>query len=462
MKARKYLLLTAFLLGIFFTRFFNIEKTSRFTRDESYNLWQMKRIWVEKDLTLIGPMDPSLSVIHPSLMFYILLPFAIVGNFTPVSPAIGTAFMSLLTAILFLFLVKKINKDFLILIGVLLVVWIPFVESGRWAWNPHLVPLMTTLALILVKHKNNLSKIFSGIFLGLSFHLHFFTAIASGIFMVLKKNLLIFLGFVLTIIPFVVFDLTHPPGLFFGHYLRNNMVLSGSSKGLENLVNLLIISFKGSLSYISQLELLAIPIVVLILILVIYDFKKKKSNLIYFLPVIAQVSAISSLPRFENRYFLLASVFFLVWLIQPRPKIYTNIAKVIITLMVIGSLLTQRDILTSPSLPPGTYVARVATEFIADSVSENEHKNINLAVLASPDQNPYGAIYRHTLEIKNLKILAENQYDITDNLFVITTSGEEAVRGDPSNIMQGFRKGKLRESFEIPQSPWKIYLFNRN
>ena len=111
----KVLLFVLFVIAVLFTRYYNIEKTTRFTRDESQNLVDIHRIFVDKEITLIGPIDVTKTIIYPSLTFYMLLPFAFLGNFEPASPAYGTAFFGILTAFIILYLTKIINRNLVIL-----------------------------------------------------------------------------------------------------------------------------------------------------------------------------------------------------------------------------------------------------------------------------------------------------------------------------------------------------------
>ena len=77
-----------------------------------------------------------------------LLPFAILGNFDPVSPVWGSAFWGIITALLLVFLIKKFNPKYTMLTAVLTLVWFPLVETSRWAWNPNLIPLWSVLGII--------------------------------------------------------------------------------------------------------------------------------------------------------------------------------------------------------------------------------------------------------------------------------------------------------------------------
>lgn len=461
-------LFTAFLI---FTRFYNLPSTSRFTRDESSNLVDIHRIYVDRDLTLIGPVDVANTIIYPSLTFYMLLPFAILGNFTTYSPGYGTAFYSVLTGLILLIITHKLKFKEIKIAGLLLIVWFPLVESGRWAWNPHLVPFVMTLALYfwLIKKR---CVFLSGILFGLAFHLHYFTIFSFAGFslMVLidsikkkqfKELLLLLAGFALMILPFVIFDLRNPPGLFFGKFLSSNLVSQNAAGEIINLPISFVQNFGKSLMHLTQNIYLAVLVGIIFSALFILDVTYKRKNLLLLVPFLFQILAISFLPNFQGRYLLLGIVFLFLWLIQKRDEISKKMAVCSMLLMIIGGVISMRKVMRESPIPPGAYVVEKASAIISDDINAKDLKNVNVAILASPDPDPLGVTYRHTLLVKGEKILAESQYDITDNLFVITTSDENTVRGDSANVINGFREGKLMSSQKIENTNWKVYLFNR-
>ena len=157
---------------------------------------------------------------------YFLLPFAIVGNFDPTSVFFGAAFWGIITVLVMFLLGKKINNHKKILIAILLLTWFPLLQMGRWAWNPNLIPLWISIGIIFYLRKNLLSFFLSGIFLGLSVHQHYYAIFAIAAFigiaslkLLLKKEFKqlfsLNLGAFIMLVPFVIFDLRHPPGIFF-------------------------------------------------------------------------------------------------------------------------------------------------------------------------------------------------------------------------------------------------------
>lgn len=107
---KKGFLLALLLALLIFSRFYNLDKTARFIWDESSDLVTMHQIFVERNLTLIGPISEDGNKVFGSLSYYMLLPFTVIGKFDPVSPAYGAAFWGVLTGLLIIYLGFKVNK----------------------------------------------------------------------------------------------------------------------------------------------------------------------------------------------------------------------------------------------------------------------------------------------------------------------------------------------------------------
>ena len=472
-RLKVVLVLLGFVFLLCFTRLYNLEVTTRFTRDESQNLVDMHRIFVDREITLLGPIDKSKTIIYPSLTFYLLLPFAALGKFYPQSPAYGTAFFGVLTAGVIIWLIKKINTKLLIWVAILCILWFPLVEASRWAWNPHLVPFFSFLAIVFYLRSGKANKLLSGVLFGLSFHLHYLAVVSFAALAVINlvasfKNkkigeaLCLIFGFVLLILPFVYFDLRNPPGLFFGFFVKHNMVAVNASGEFSSFPESFAANLWLSVRYLTQNTYFAIVMAISVLALIIKDIKNAKQHLIYMVAALTQVAVISFLPGFENRYFLLGLPFFFTWLFIYRDKSVLKIQKIILVVLISGSVLALTSLLTTPNYPPGAYVVGQSTDFIKQAVEKNDLKNVNIAVLASPDRDPFGVIYRHTALVNEVRLLAEDQYEVSDHLFVVTTSGEDAVRGDPANLIDNFRRGKVIASYQVSGGDWRVYLFKRN
>lgn len=469
----KLLLFVLLVLAIGFTRLYNLPKTTRYHHDDSRNLRDMHRIYVTRDLTLIGPISGDKSIIYPSLSFYMLLPFAAIGNFEPTAPPFGAAFYGLLTALLLIYLVRRVNKSFVIPISVLAIVWFPLIDSSRIPWNPHLVPFIQVLAIMAFLKEGKIFKFISGILFGLTFHLHYFSIVGTLIFFALvglsflkekrlKEPVIIGLGFFLTIIPFIVFDLLKPPGLFFGKFLQSNLIRSGFAWEARSFYLSFWNNVQNVLLLLGGNVLFAIILGSIFLYTIWLDIKKKRSSFMFLIPVVGQIAAISFLPEYFDRYFYLTLIFFVVWFVSKRSKKEYVLVVISFVIMFVASINPLKDYLERPTREPSTYTAKEVVNYVSNKTGEDDLKNINIAVLASPDRDPLGGIYRDTLLIKNIDLLLENQFDITDNLFVVSTSEETVVREDPANVMNGFRSGALVDTFNVETTDWRVYLFNRD
>ncbi len=69
-----------YLVILLFTRFYQVAYTARFTQDESGFLVRLHQIYDERKITLIGQVNDQ-GKVFGSLTVYLLLPFAIIGDF---------------------------------------------------------------------------------------------------------------------------------------------------------------------------------------------------------------------------------------------------------------------------------------------------------------------------------------------------------------------------------------------
>lgn len=162
------------------------------------------------------------------------------------------------------------------------------------------------------------------------------------------------------------------------------------------------------------------------------------------------------------RNYFLPLGFFITWLIWPRKGLSKFFSWIIIFCILIAALFTIITQLTETRWDRDIKSTRAITQIIEQQINTDNMKNVNIAVLASLDNNTYGRRYRDLLLIKGVEIKTKYEYFITDNLFVITTADEDTLRQDAAAEMNNFRNGKLEKSWVVPNSPWSIFLFDRN
>lgn len=463
--------LVLLVIALLFSRLYNLDKTARFIWDESSDLVNIHQIFVDKNITLIGPISEDGSKVFSSLTYYMLLPFAIAGNFDPVNTAYGAAFWGILAAILLIYLTYKVNRKLIYLIVPIIILWYPLVETGRWAWNPNLIPFWTTLSIIFFFKKGPLFKFLSGLSIGLSIHLHYlavFSSLGLGIIVLIeaikKKKINEFIAFlvglVLTILPFIIFDLTHAPGLFLSRILYFNN-LGNPSQGASYIQNVIFI-LNSTFQYFTQSVILKILFILTLLSLLIADFKKKSSSLRFAFIFVVQIVGLSFVANFYTHYIIPAIPFFIAYLIYPRKGVSKILSYFILMILIISGVFSFPKQITNVTWESNIAATRFIAKTIDSKITESDMKNINVVVLASPDPNLYGRRYRDLLLIKGVSLRSKNEYEITDNLFVISTETLENVRKDPAYEIKYFNKGPLVEEWVVPQSDWKIYLLNRS
>ncbi|MBI2597477.1 hypothetical protein HYW41_04935 [Candidatus Daviesbacteria bacterium] len=470
----KSFLVLSFLILLIFTRFYNLDRTARFIWDESSDLVRIHQFFLEKKLTLIGPIDETGTKVFGSLTYYMLMPFAVLGNFDPVSTAYGSAFWGIITALLFVYLTFLINKKLTILIALLTLIWFPLIETSRWAWNPNLIPFWVTLSLLFYQLKGRVKTILSGLFLGLTIHHHYLSVFALvgfvGALTVtafakrdLQRVFLITLGIITAVIPFILFDLRHPPGLFVTRIIFFSPY--ESSMSLVPALMKLKIWYEYMLNYYTQLPILSILLGVITPILVITDIKSRSKALIFASAWIAQLIGlifVNNPGKIYYYYVLPSTIFFLVWLIYPRGRKSYLLAISIFVILFIGGSLSIIPKLTRSNWQTDIHSVRQISKAISQRIKTNNLQNVNIAVLSSPDNNTYGRRFRDLLLIDSVHIKTKDEYPLSDHLFVISTKAEQDLRNDPATNINYFRKGKLFEKIEIPGSDWGIYHFSRN
>jgi hypothetical protein len=464
----KIILLALFFIGLVVSRFYNLNKTARFIWDESSDLVNIHQIYVERKLTLIGPISEDGNKVFSSLTYYVLLPFAVVGNFDPVSTAYGAAFWGVIAGLLIFYLVFRVNRKLAWVSVPLIILWYPLVETGRWAWNPNFIPLFVALSLIFYLNKSNLSGFLSGLALGLSVHLHYLAVFASfGFGAVLfaeafkrkdfNKLLMFTLGWTLAILPFILFDLTHPPGLFLSRILYFNY-LGEKLLVFQNLVFVI----NSTFVYFTHSEPLKVGLLVALALLVYFDIKDKSKGIRFAVIFLIQILGLGFVANYYPHYILPAIPFLIIYLFYPRRGFGQILSLTIVGILFVSGVLSFPSQITQTTWEGDIASTRFITNTIAQNISEHALKNNNLAVLGSPDPNTYGRRYRDLLLIKGVDLKTKGEYAISDHLFLITTSPLEAVRNDPAFEISFFKNGNLMGEWRVPESDWKIFLLSRS
>lgn len=447
------------------SRFYNVAFTARFTQDESGFLVRTHQIYEEKKLTLIGQVNEQ-GKVFGSLSVYMLLPFAMAGNFEPQAMFYGAAFWGVVTSIVILGLSYLINRRFLFPVALLTIFWFPLLQSGRWAWNPNFVPLWVSLGLIFYLLKKPWAYFLTGICLGLTVHHHYYAIFAAGFFClitgfkaILRKqyfqSCLIWSGFALALLPFVIFDLRHPPGLFFnGAASQTHPVISLTQFWIDTWELLL---------YLIQVEFLIWLFLLLAVFLFVYDLKNRTKAWLYLSPVLFERLMLWLQAPYFFHYYLVIIPFLIVWIIYPRTKKVFICSYLMLAILIMSGVFRIVTLLLVPPVIPDLPTQVAISKVLSQDITEGLHKNVNIAVLASKDHDVQADRYRDVLLSRdNVRFDSHDEYFHSDHLYVISTANESTIRQDQAPEMHNFQNGLLFKKLDIAKSGWFVYHFSKS
>lgn len=219
--------ITIFLLGLILIgivlRVFRNDQILWFFYDQGRDALIIWDLIYKGKLTLIGPVTGLPGVFLGPFYYYLIAPAYYVGGG---DPAVAASFVSILATlgVIFIYLIgKEINKTAGIFAAILAVFSLNWIKNDRWLSNPaplsFFAPL--TIWMLYLTSKNPVRyALLTGLLLGINLQLEasgsFFTLISAIIWIVITKvfkNIKAILlgvsGFLITLLPQLLFDLRH-------------------------------------------------------------------------------------------------------------------------------------------------------------------------------------------------------------------------------------------------------------
>lgn len=206
-------------------RLYRIREYMSFLGDEGRDMLVVKRMIVNGEFTLLGPITSIGRMYMGPIYYYMISPFLALWNFDPVGPSVMVAILSVLTAFLIYFFCKKFFSVRSGLVAALFYAISPLtILYGRASWNPNVVPFFSMLFILSLSYAALKKKyhlfILAGFSLGILIQLHYvtlllgLTAIATFLFIIrpwppLRYLIAFALSFVLGYSPFLLFELRH-------------------------------------------------------------------------------------------------------------------------------------------------------------------------------------------------------------------------------------------------------------
>lgn len=437
----------------------------------------MQRIYENKKITLVGPISEDNLSIQSSLSYYMLLPFAVAYKFHPIGPTIGTAFYSTLLILVLSFLLNKyFNWSFAVAVLFLTPIF-PLLQAGRWAWNPHYIPFWQASSLLLIvfayKKPYWYWWIPAGLAQGLAIHNHWYSAFTLFAFILIlaiqsirekeyRRVIFFCLGSFLAILPFILFDIRHPPGLFLTRFIYFSPFASMGRQSLDILA--LISRFLNNsfqfLNYFFQNKTITTFMSIPIVVYAVYALIKSSTFLkkLLIIPILLHLFCLSFIgSRVFDHYLLPAVVFFLLFLMIPdKSKKFSKFQFLVLSLIVLFSIRPSITEITKDTWE--TNINR--TNKIVTIISQNiGNQRCNVFVAASPDIYTTGKRYRELLYVKHIPVMGKEEYRDYECLFVISVSSLETIQNDPAYELDLIRKNEPVGIWQIEKTPWIVYKF---
>lgn len=460
-----FLLLSFFVLFLYV---FSLEKNSRFIWDESRALVDMHRIWEQKLITFVGPISQDNLEMFPSLSYYMYLPGAILTQFDPLGPVYMAVLYGLLTwLILTSLIIKTLGTGFKsFLLSLFVATAYPMILVSRWAWNPNLIIFWLSLFIFSLSSKNPLIILLGGLSLGASLYHHYLAAfiVLPALLLLpicyqpdskdrIKNIFLTFFGYLLSMIPFVLFEFKNHFFYNSVHFLsaNNQSFLAFTSNGyLDRLWQALQIfsrMFVPNQNYLIILFLFSI-------LLIYLNFQKDRLLRYAFLVFCLSFLLFGFIPVSYTHYQFAQVPLFCLFLIRFISLSKNILGKTMVAILVLNSLLTGSNLICSYTWEGDITAVRNVTEVIL----QDPEQKTNVAVLGSSDPNTTGQRYRDMVLIEGKTLEDSSHYPQSKVLYIVsTTANQDLIRQDPAWEMESFRGSIISHTWRVSDYP--IYLF---
>ena len=435
-----------------------------FLADQGRDAVIIRRIILFQKFPLIGPPSSIGEVFLGPFYYYLVSPFLWVFHSNPVGLAIGVGLISVGATALIYYLVSKIvSRGVAFIFSLIITFSALFVDIGRFSWNPNPLPYFAfiTLSLFFLSlhgKRKMLYSILFGILFGLSFQLHHLAALLivpvvlyfimflfkKRDFSVIRTSFISGIGFVLTLSPFVIFELRH--NFLNIHNLtslftKQNVVSSGPLTNRFIDVTSAAIQFA---LHISVPTYVACIIAFAVVVLTIHILFKKKENpfitfqLITFISLLFVLSRVNAqaIPHYFHTvymsfYFLLSYILFT--LMKTKFKFISVIG---ILFFIVVQAQSYYFIFGAPSRQYEV-PERVGKE-IATAANG---KRINLTTY--PTDFTSRDCYQYYVELYGGSVVDGASNEVTNTLFVLCDKKPCRIINSDSWNIQMFGKAKI-------------------
>lgn len=131
-----------------FLRLYNLPTSYQFLGDQGRDAITVKRIFIDHDPVLIGPVTSTGNMYLGPLYYYWMLPFLMISYPNPIGPVYAIAVLSILTILAMYAAGKEMFGKWPALLGAAFFTFSYLaVEYGRFSWNPNPAPFVSVMGI---------------------------------------------------------------------------------------------------------------------------------------------------------------------------------------------------------------------------------------------------------------------------------------------------------------------------
>ncbi len=144
-------ILTSIVLLAAFFRLYRVSEYMTFLGDEGRDVIIVRRLLTNFDPILIGPGTSIGNMYLGPIYYYLMAPFLLLANFSPVGPAVFIALLGVATCVFVWFVSREWFGKIAAMIALLLYSISPVVINySRSSWNPNIMPFFALLTIYSV------------------------------------------------------------------------------------------------------------------------------------------------------------------------------------------------------------------------------------------------------------------------------------------------------------------------
>ncbi len=437
---KKYWPIISILILASILRLYKISEYMEFLGDQGRDVTIIKDFWQNGNLFFIGPQTSIGNMYLGPFFYYLIAPFLLIFNYSPVGPAVFIALLNIFTVYLIYFIATRWFDQKTALISSFLFAISPvIIKYSNFIWNPNIMPLFSLLfvyfffesirtkkyhlflyaslsfVMVMNSHYLGLALLpFVGIYWLLTF-INFYKNKSSNLKPFIKYTVLAIFVFILSLTPQILFDIKHQGQnsralLEFFTY-RETTVNIKPYKAIPKLfplfqqINTRIVGGKNE---IFGLIISIISLIGLSIIFIKRQIKNKSLLIIFFWYLSGLIALALYKQHIYDHYFafLFPAVCILFGYLISKFKYIGYLSLLFIVIF---------SILENPFRYPANHQLTTVSKISDLIIANSSNQEFNFALLAKQNYDPP---YRYVLTNKKAKIV-NLPATLTEQLFVV-------------------------------------------